>query len=461
MIEMIQLPAIFSDGMVLQRGMPVPIWGRATPGSQITLSFQERTEMAQVAADGRWRIDLSLLGYDMGSPVMRISGDGDDVIIRDVVVGEVWICSGQSNMASRLNACEGGKEARKSANFPRMRFFPVEERAAKEIPFSVGDRWYRSNPLSCRKSSAVAFAFGRYLMRHVDCPVGLIQSAVGGTSAEAWMRPYPGCCAIRMPRGSWEGVNDPTFVLENQDLYRGMIQPFQPYAARGVVWYQGEANAGQAWEYRNVLPRLIAEWRRDFERDLPFIIIQIVPFGRPRLQRCCVLRESQLKVSREVSGTYLVVTDDVGESGKIHPPKKLIIGERAGRIARGAVYGHPVEYRSAECIDVYRDQRHLFLRFGPVGGGLVIRDGADEVRGFTVAGRDKRFVPAKAKIISRDVVQVGRPGDVRELVAARYGFVGWSKGNLNANDLPVSPFRTDSFRVPTQPEEGCAMPTPP
>jgi sialate O-acetylesterase len=432
---------LFSDGAVLQRGQTVPVWGNADDGEQVTVVLNDQ-KLTTVAKDGKWRVDLKSI--EAGGPyTMTISGK-NTIQIKDLLVGEVWVCSGQSNMEWRLNQIDPGKAEQSKADFPKIRMFTVKRATAVTPQTDCTGSWIGCSPETVGAFSAVGYFFARDLHEKLGVPVGMVHSSWGGTPAQAWtslegfkndpeLQEYVNAAngAIANPPEKPVGAGFPTA------LYNGMIAPIVPYSMKGVIWYQGESNAQKAKQYRTLFPAMIDDWRDKWKQgDFPFFFVQIAPFkGQPP-----EIREAQLMTLGKVKNTAMAVTTDVGDANDIHPKNKQPVGQRLALAARALVYGEKIEYSGPLYDSMKVSGSSVELSFKHVGGGLVAKDG--ELKGFTIAGEDKKFVPAKA-VIQGDKVIVTAEG-VTAPKAARYGWLNVPDVNLyNKEGLPASPFRTD------------------
>jgi sialate O-acetylesterase len=469
---------LFTDHAILQQAMPVPVWGTARDGEKVTVRFQNQ-EVSTVAKDGRWSVKLKPL--KAGGPFMlTIIGD-NTITLTNVLVGEVWLCSGQSNMGFKLNRAENAAEAIGKAADPELRLFTVPRGAEDSPQTDLKGSWNESSPASASNFSAVAYFFGRDLRRTLNVPVGLIDSSVGGTPAEAWtsrgalesdpelkeileqhaesvknfdavkaQAQYEKQVAKRkeaLKRAKAKGEAQPAVVPRPANpaqgtkrpscLYNAMIAPLQPFAIRGAIWYQGEANSGRAQQYQKLFPAMIRDWRSAWKQgDFPFLFVQIAPHERMSAE----IREAQLLTSEKVPKTAMAVTVDVGNATDIHPTKKEPVGARLALAARALAYGEKVEYSGPVFESMKVNGERAVLKFKHVGGGLVAKGG--ELRGFVVAGPDGNFQPAKA-VIERDKIIVSSPS-VSKPAALRYGWESVPDVNLfNEAGLPASPFRTD------------------
>ena len=428
---------LFSDNAVLQQGIKIPVWGTADDGEKITVRLQGQTART-TARHGVWIVRLDPL--TPGGPfTMRIN----DLEIDNLLVGEVWVCSGQSNMQWTIDRAEAPDKIKAGAADPRLRLLTVP-RMANPVK-NPALTWRECGPDTVGDFSAVGYHFGRSLRADLKTPVGLISCSWGGTPAETWTSRR---CLSSDP--ALAGVL--SYELKNQNrpaaLYNAMLSHLVPYGIRGAIWYQGESNTGRAWEYRNLFPAMIRCWRDAWgQGDFPFLFVQLAPFheveNQPTESAWAELRESQL-----LTVLGMAVITDYGDPKDIHPLPKAPVGERLALAARGIAYGHDVVYSGPVYRSLHTDGDRAVLAFDHVGGGLVARDG--EIRGFTIRGEDRRWVNARAEIVGRTVV-VSSP-EVTNPVAVRYGWADCPIVNLyNAEGLPASPFRTDNFPMVTQP----------
>ncbi|SHN36844.1 sialate O-acetylesterase [Chitinophaga sp. CF418] len=437
--------SLFSDHMILQKGVAVPVWGHANDGEKVTVRFNGQ-EVSTVAKGGKWMVKLAPLPYITTPKEMTIMGE-NKVSIKDILVGEVWLCSGQSNMERQLGPrppqqpITDWEKERDAANFPMIREYYVPLKYAPEKVEDVHEKWTVCSPKTVSDFSAVGYFFARDLYKRINVPIGIIFSAFGGTPAEDWTS-----------KAALEGNPELTELVKNYDkvvegyrppgklmngLYNGMIYPLIPYAIKGVAWYQGEANNGNPKQYQVILPNMIRNWRTDFgQGDFPFLIVQIAPYKDMTPE----IREAQLKVTQKVKNTALIVTTDCGDANDIHPSRKQPVGARLALAASGLVYHRKIEY-SGPALKTYRvNKDSATLTFDHTAKGLHAGNG--KLSGFTIAGGDKKFVPAVA-VIRGDKVIVSSPA-VSKPVAVRYGWANVPECNLyNSADLPASPFRTD------------------
>ncbi|HUS93392.1 MAG TPA: PKD domain-containing protein [Phycisphaerae bacterium] len=462
--------SLFQDHMVLQRGKPACVWGWTKPGATVRVELAGRGASAEAEADGRW---LARLGpFEAGGPhELKITGP-QSVTVKDVLIGEVWVCSGQSNMQFNLGTIKDGGKAIREADDPTIRFLclfaPNGEFGSKQpledLSVTKGD-WQVCTPRTAERCSATAYFFGRAIQRHLKVPVGLIVSALNGSPIEAWISKK---ALMSLPVYSKGGRFSPDWDPNDTPVpywyvpcarYNAQIRPLAPFAIRGFLFYQGETNAmwGRGLRYRELLPLLIRDWRECWgDESLPFIPIQLAnTFGaqdpnRPFAGRCkwAEVQEAQLR-ARRVPHTETAVILDLCD-GDLHPPNKPGIGQRAARVARKVAYGEDLVVMGPTFREMKVEGGKARLYFDDLGGGLLSRDGRP-LRFFNVAGEDKRFVVAEAAIDGDTVVvsspQVARPAAVRYAWATNPLGVNF----LNRAGLPAPPFRTDDWNDESRP----------
>jgi len=441
----VELPPLLGDGMVLQRGRPLPVWGRAAPGEKVVVRIAGRSASGVADEAGRWEVVLPAL--KVGGPYrLTVKGSRSTPVRREnVLVGEVWICSGQSNMAWPVSRARDAKEEIAASGDRGLRLLTVPRKAADAPVESFSAAWRECGPKTVRGFSAVAYFFGRELRRRLKVPVGLVNTSYGGTPVEAWTSrealeaaapdALPGYAARKPPHRA-------------SCLYHGMIAPLVPYGIRGAIWYQGESNAGRAFRYRTLFPAMIADWRARWgQGDFPFYFVQLANFRarkpEPGESAWAELREAQLLTLKSVPNTGMAVAIDVGGAKDIHPKSKQEVGRRLALWALARDYGKKVVpsgpiYRGHEVED-----GRVVIGFDHVGGGFAARP-EGKLLGFAIAGADRKFVWAEAEI-EGDRVVVRHP-DIPEPAAVRYGWADNPAANLaNREGLPASPFRTDDW----------------
>ena len=486
----VRLAAVFGDHAVLQRDRPIVVFGTADPGEEVTVSVSTRSGKARADAEGRFRVSLEAL--PAGGPFELVAQGKNRAVAKDVLVGEVWLCSGQSNMAMTVGSSRDADAEVAAADLPSLRVFTVAMLAAAEPPRDVRGSWAVSAPGTAKAFSAVAYFFGREVHRALGVPVGLVVSSYGGTVAEAWtpeetVEKEPALAPLwqrwqktlagfdraeaeakwKKAHRKWEAEAesdrragrtpppeprapaDPRANLQYPgSLWKGMVAPLVPLSLRGFLWYQGESNAGRAEQYRVLFPALIGAWRSAWGRDdLPFYFVQLANFGRVATSggasNWAELREAQSLALRDVPRCGMAVTIDIGDATDIHPKNKQEVGRRLALWALANDYGKKDLVVSGPTL---RDQRteggKAVLTFADAGSGLSTSDGR-EPQGFAVAGAKGEFVAARARIEGdKVIVWTDR---VRHPTAVRYAWADSPDAAtlINSAGLPASPFRTD------------------
>lgn len=488
----IKLPSIFSDHMVLQRDADIPVWGRAGPGENVTVSIAGQSKTATADKDGKWMVKLDKI--DTTNALVMVIKGKNTIEIQDVIAGEVWLCSGQSNMEMGVGgARDSGKET-SSADFPRMRIFTVQHNSQSEPQDDCAGEWTVCSSRTAGRFSAAAFFFGREIHQRLNAPVGLINSSWGGTLVETWtsaealaqideFKAISNILTKPMAQQwdekaaealyekkmtAWKIAADkakaekakippqprkpvPPRLNKNipGNLFNGMINPLIPYAIRGAIWYQGESNAfvSHAKLYGRQLAALISDWRSRWGYDFPFAWVQLPEFQPNNdygLTYWPVIREEMLK-SLCIPRTGMAVGLGLGEPDNIHPRDKQGIGKRLALWALAEVYSvRDVVWQGPILESHNTSGKEMILSFKHISGGLVAKD--DVIKGFTIAGKDRKWVKANAKIKDNTVIVSSL--EVSEPVAVRYAWgpnPEWSL--LNKAGLPASPFRTDSWPI--------------
>ncbi len=435
----VRLPRIFSDGMMLQREQPVPVWGWADPGEQVTVEYAGQTKAAKADAAGKWMITLDALQANAEPRTMRVGS----LSIANVLVGDVFQVSGQSNAAMSMDTCKrypGTTDDIRTTTLPMVRIFTVPWGLFKDTPqedVPAGCAWDSLRPEKNAGYSAIAFYFARSLHQHLNVPIGIVRASHAGGMAQIKM-PKEALLSYESGRKFYETAVKRTKVdggYPSSD-WNGALAPVIRYGKRGIVWYQGEHNAGSgSFGYRETLPVLIRSWRAACgQPDLPFLIVQLPAH---KAEGWPVLRESQLVAFRQANKAGFVVTIDHGEKDNIHPADKKPVGERLALEALRLVYGEKV----TGCGPLYDgfqvEGASIAVNF--TGGALKKVGG-----GFTIAGEDRQFVPATAVIRGHTLV-VSNPA-VPKPVAVRYAWESWPTVSLfDEHGLPASPFRTDDW----------------
>jgi len=482
----VKLPALISDGMVLQQGVKVSLWGMADPGERVTVTLKDQEANGVADRDGQWKVRLGPLSP--GGPFTLTIRGKNTITLHDVLVGEVWVCSGQSNMELPVSAVTNAQDEISRADYPTLRLFTVERSVAEKPQRDLKGYWVPARPQTVNDFSAVGYFFGRDLLRVLNVPIGMIHSSWGGTPAEAWtsretlqsdpdfksildggvklLSPYPKLFQDYDAQfAQWREASDkaesegapvpaappvPDDPRRNPNrpsgLFNAMIMPLTNYAIRGVIWYQGESNSGHPIQYRKLFPAMIGDWRRVWnEGDFPFLFVQLANWGIhvPQLN-WPELREAQL-MTLSVPRTGMAVTIDIGDGSDIHPKNKQEVGYRLALAAQAIAYGQDVIYSGPIYTSMTVEGEKVRLHFKHVYSGLVAKNWpAPTLTGFEIAGADHKFVGAEAKI-DGDTVLV-HSGAVAHPVAVRYAWAMNPWCNLyNRMRLPASPFRTDNW----------------
>lgn len=490
----VKLPKVFGSNMVLQQNSVIKIWGFADPGEKINVKLADNKSESNTNDDGKWYVELPEM--KAGGPYEIVVEGKNKIVLSNVMVGEVWLCSGQSNMEFQLRKCTGSAQEIASANYPLIRIFIVKHKVAETPQDDVEGEWLLCNPNSIGEFSGVGYYFGKKLFEEKNVPVGLIQSTWGGTAAEAWtsnevlqadkdftpiltrwntqMQNYPsaldefnkkskslidawridsanaankGMAAPRKPAKP-EG---PGTKNQPSGLYNGMIYPLAQMQIKGIIWYQGESNTSRAFQYRKLFSALINNWRALWKRDdLPFYFVQLPNLLRqpePSKSGWAELRESQLK-TLSLNNTGMAVTIDIGDSTDLHPADKKDVGLRLAFIALYNLYDKDEFYYSGPLYKSYKIvEEKVIISFDHTANGLIVKNGS-ELRGFKICGEEKIFVDANVKIVGNDIVvwsdKIPKP------VSVRYAWADNPYCNLyNTAKLPASPFRTDDWQEVT------------
>jgi sialate O-acetylesterase len=481
----VRLPAIISDNMVIQADTKAPIWGWAAPNETVTVSIGKQKQTATADANGKWMVKLKPM-KSSDKPLEMVIAGKNIITVKNILVGQVWLASGQSNMQWSVNVTMDANSEIRNAVYPAIRLFSVARITAFSSAADCNGRWVECSPQTVGNFSAVAYFFGRQLHKELRQPVGLIDSSWGGTIAETWMsagslhanpdfasilrwheeliKMYPnGQADYDKALAQWQkDANDaqkagkpqpakpaPALGQANPNgaslLYNGMIAPVIPFAIKGVIWYQGESNAHRAKQYQTLFPALIADWRTQWQQgDFSFLFVQLANFDinkyKWKPKDCWAeLRETQLK-TLSVPNTGMAVTIDIGDANDIHPKNKQDVGRRLALWALAKTYGKKVEYFGPMYKNMKVEGNKVVLEFDK-----VCKTKGDELKGFIIAGADRAFVPAKAEAKGQKVTVWSK--EINEPVAVRYAWSDNPEGCTlyGENGLPASPFRTDDW----------------
>ncbi len=487
----VRLPAIFGDHMVLQRDQRDRVWGWADPGEDVLVGIAQQSRSTRADGQGKWLVELEPM--PAGGPyVMTIKGK-NEVRLEDVLIGEVWICSGQSNMEWQVRSANDGDLEVRTAKYRNIRLITVPKVGTQEPQSDFKGSWLVCSPDTVGSFSAIGYFFGRLLHQALDVPVGLVNNSWGGSACEAWIRRDLLASDERYtPLLERWGQTEKTFNAEKEqadyqlrlatwreesqkaqaegrqipprprqpgnpltgnarpaNIYNGMVRPIVGYGMRGIIWYQGESNASRAYQYRTLFPLMIRSWREEWKLgDFPFYWVQLADYRdekpEPSESDWAELREAQTMTLSALPNTGEAVIIDLGESQDIHPRNKQDVAKRLARWALAHDYGVSLPYRSPTYRSMEKRDNRIVITFDFVGGGLKTFDVKD-VRGFAIAGSDRKFVWAQAKITGNDTVEVWSD-QVSDPSAVRYAWADNPVCNLQSREgLPATPFRTDSW----------------
>lgn len=480
----LQLPRIFSDNMVLQRNIPIKIWGWSNPGQEVSVSFAGQQKTAQTDPTGRWDVVLEALPANAQPAELIARAAEKTVTVKNILVGEVWVCSGQSNMEWPLSSTAGAEAAIQAANHPLIRHFKVALTARPKVQKDVTGSWAVCSPATAAKFSAVGYYFGLQLLQKLDVPIGLLNTSWGGTRIEPWTDPEGFAVSpklkdisdriagadglhrknlaasldqieewVKKSRETLARQSDlldpaprlPEHPLSQSDrptaLYNAMVAPLVPYGIRGAIWYQGESNNGEGMLYFEKMKALTSSWRRIWGLgDFPFFYVQLAPFRYNRPNDLPEIWEAQQE-ALSIPNTGMAVITDIGNVSDIHPTNKAEVGRRLSLWALAKTYGQTgLEVSGPVFKSMKVEGRQAVLTFTHAEG-LKSIDGKP-LSWFTIAGSDKKFFPAQAEI-QGDTVKVSC-AEVETPAAVRLGWHETAEPNLaNGAGLPASPFRTD------------------
>jgi len=460
----VKLPAIVSSNMVLQRNTTVVIWGWADAKEKITIEASWLEKPVKLSADqqGAWRTELRTTG-SKAPQSMNIKSSSSDISLENILFGEVWICSGQSNMQQPLNGYDGqptfgAAEAIIKADNPNLRLFTVD-RVGSKTPLQDVEKytaWQAASPGNVADFSAVAYFFGQQLQEILDVPVGMIHTSWGGSSVQAWI-------SREVISDYQEADLDEVDISERTNhiptaLYNAMIHPLIPYTFQGALWYQGESNRLEPDKYRDLFPAMVRDWRNRWGiGDFPFYFVQIAPYWYNNLDafssadNSALIRECQLECADLIPNSGIAITMDIGDQWCIHPPKKKEVADRLLFNALNQTYGFKaVDGKSPVFDSLVVQDSLILLSFSNAENGLFAYG---DLSGFEIAGEDRIFHPAQATIVNRRKVSV-ESDEVPSPVAVRYAWRNWIEGTLyDASLLPASSFRTDDWDDATRSDQ--------
>lgn len=473
----LRVPNIFSDHMVLQRGQENRVWGRGEAGEKVTATIGGQSVSTQAGADGAWMLMLPKM--EAGGPhTLSIKGSTQEISIKDILVGEVWVCSGQSNMRWSVRQSNDADIESLTANYPKIRMINFPNVGTQETLWTHDVPWKVCTPETVGDFSAVGYYFGRQLYETIDVPIGLINNSWGGSAAEAWVdgKDLAADPEFKKLMTEWDAAvakseEQLATVIDKKDdaskkkvadirkqlggnqrpgnIYNGVLKSHLGYGIKGAIWYQGESNAARAYKYRKLFPLMITKWREAWgQGDFPFYYVQLADYlaesDQPMDSNWAELREAQTMTMDAVPRTGQAVTIDIGEGKDIHPKNKLDVAKRLARWALANEYGINVPFRSPQYESMQVVGNKIALKFAHLPDGWRPFD-VKEPQGFQIAGEDKKFVWATAVIQPDNTIHVSA-AEVPNPVAVRYAWSNNPRCNMYANSgLPLTPFRTDDW----------------
>ncbi|MGB8853001.1 MAG: sialate O-acetylesterase [Pirellulales bacterium] len=490
----VSLNNMFGDHMVLQQGIKNKVWGKADPGEAVTVTLGGQSHTATAAADGTWHVFLDPVQEYGGPHTLKVKGK-NEVAFNDVLIGEVWVCAGQSNMGWSVNQANDPDIEKAAAKFPNIRLLSVPQLGTQEPQWNFNGKWAACSPETVGDFSAVGYFFGRQLHQTLGVPVGLIDNAWGGSAADAWVKreklaahptlkaiherwlkmeeALPAAMAefekklaewkVEVEKAKAEGKpapkqpGSPDGQMKGNarpgNIHSGVLTPSIGYGIKGAIWYQGESNAGRAYQYRELFPFMIKTWREEWGLgDFPFFWVQLADFkaekSEPAESDWAELREAQTMTMKALPATGEAVIIDIGEGKDIHPKNKQDVAKRLARWALAETYKVPgIVCRSPLYKSMEKQGSKIVLSFDNVSGGAAGWRPFDvaEPIGFTIAGADRKFVAAKATILPDGRIEVSSEA-VADPIAVRYAWADNPVCNMySAAGLPLTPFRTDDF----------------
>lgn len=445
----IRLPAAISSNMVLQQQSKSKLWGWASPNEKIfvTTSWNNVTDSTVTTKDAKWQIEIPTPAA--GGPYTITLKGWTTVVLENVLIGEVWVCSGQSNMEwSSYNNLKQIQDILPTSSNPNIRLFNVPKTTSATVQDDAPGNWKVCSPESLQGFSAVGYFFGNKLQKDLNIPIGLINASWGGTPAEVWtpeeVIKNDGALAAAAAK-----INETPWWPNNAGYtYNAMIAPFTNFTIAGAIWYQGESNTGTASTYSKLLSSMIDGWRKSWKKDFPFYFVQIAPFAYGNKNIGALLQEQQTKTLQHPNTGMVVITDLVDDIKNIHPNDKLSVGNRLANVALAETYHKKdIAYKSPlfKNMEIAKGKATIFFDNAP--NGLVTKENAKATE-FYIAGADKNFVPADVKIEKDRIIVSSK--QIKDPVAVRFGFSNTAMPNIFSKEgLPVTPFRTDDWDVDT------------
>ncbi|WOO41224.1 sialate O-acetylesterase [Rubellicoccus peritrichatus] len=461
----LELNPLFASNSVLQRNTPINIWGKSSSGAKVMINFADSQKEVTANRDGEWQVSFPQM--QAGGPYrITAKSDGKSVLSDNIMIGDVWVCTGQSNMYWGMSKILDSKNEIKKAANPNLRLFTVKRHAADAPVDSVVGTWLPASPYTVGNFSAVGYFFGETLQQETKLPIGLIMSTVGGTLANNWTSlevlrdnpdsstyferydrekaAYPAAKAeyeIKVKTDPKTPKPRPPERRQPGGYYNGMIAPLHSFPVAGIIWYQGESDSWKHWHYDRFLHDMIADWRKQWDApDMPFLIVQLAGFSGKKgvNENYPEVREIQRQIASEPNNG-LAVTIDVGEADDIHPRNKRPVGERLAQTALAQVYGRDIPYQGPHPVSVERSGKEVIITLNS-GAKKTIDKNGGTLEGFEVAGEDEVFHPASASLDGETITVSS--SSVSSPVAVRYAWDGFPPTDLvNDAGLPASPFK--------------------
>jgi sialate O-acetylesterase len=444
----IRLPSVISDNMVLQRNSETKLWGWSNPGERIiiTVSWNNRTDTVTANGEAKWSINVKT--PEAGGPYSITFQADNKIVLNNILIGEVWVCSGQSNMEwSSLNGLkEMDAELPKSAN-SSIRLFHIPKTTADYPQDDCEGSWQQCGPESLKGFSAVAYFFGKKLSEKLKIPIGLINTSWGGTPAEVWTPAATINNDETLRQASLKNAENEWWTSRPGKMYNAMIAPVTSFNIAGVIWYQGESNTRTHNTYQLLLTSMIAAWREAWNKDFPFYYVQIAPWTYEHKNVGALLREAQTNVQGYPKTGMVVITDLVDDIKDIHPQNKHSVGERLANYALADTYRQTgVSYRSPQFKTMSVNKGVATVSFTYADKGFTVK--GSKPAEWYVAGQDKQFFPADVKINGNKILVSSK--SVKVPVAVRFAFSNEAMGNIFSKEgLPLNPFRTDDWELDT------------
>lgn len=456
----LKLPKVFADNMVLQRELDIPVWGWADSREWVNVEFNNKKYRVRAERDGTWTLKLD--AFPAGGPyTLSVNTRKESVVYSNVLVGDVWLLGGQSNMEWVLKNTNNGEDSIKVADYPNIRLFEVGRNLSLHPIDDVPEaKWSVCTPESVANFSAIGYYFARQIQAELDVPIGLLDINWGGTVSEAWTSEVALKSNSDFKDVVQKNLNDGPKDFSNPDdrkpnswptsLFYGMLEPVIPFGIKGALWYQGESNAPRAYQYREIFPLMIEDWRNHWgQGDFPFLWVQLANFKQPKDNPedsdWAELREAQT-MALSLPNTGQAVIIDKGEANDIHPRDKWTVGQRLAMSAMKVVYGQNVVHSGPTYKSMKVEGKTVRVSFDNIGSGLVVNDKYGYAKGFAVAGADKVFHWVKGRQDGNDIIL--ETSTISAPVAVRYG---WADNpddvNIyNQEGLPANPFRTDEWQ---------------